>query len=106
MSKTAIQIKGRDQVATAVNKLLPQEQVTITGVNKPYYITVKSTIPLAHKIAICDIKKNEMIYKYGEEIGMATEQIKVGEYVHVHNCWGTKARRDTAEVQPNGGIQE
>ena len=51
-------------------------------------------IPFGHKIAICNILKNEQIIKYGEEIGIATMDIKVGEHVHVHNVDSTRGRGD------------
>lgn len=38
-----------------------------------------------HKIARKDIKKGEYIFKYGNIIGRATEDIKEGEWVHTHN---------------------
>ena len=38
-----------------------------------------------HKTALFDIKKGEDIIKYGYPIGIATEDIKVGEHVHSHN---------------------
>ena len=47
-----------------------------------------------HKIAVKDIKKDEIITKYGEEIGIATADIKVGEYVHVHNLDSMRGRGD------------
>lgn len=38
-----------------------------------------------HKIASVNIKKGEKIFKYGYPIGIATEEIKKGEWVHTHN---------------------
>ena len=38
-----------------------------------------------HKYALCDIKKDENIIKYGNPIGHATVDIKAGEHVHTHN---------------------
>jgi len=38
-----------------------------------------------HKYAIRDIAKGENVIKYGNPIGHATEDIKVGEHVHTHN---------------------
>ena len=38
-----------------------------------------------HKIAIKDISKGEDIVKYGLVIGVATKDIKMGQWVHVHN---------------------
>ena len=31
------------------------------------------------------IAKGSKVYKYGEEIGTATEDIEMGEWVHIHN---------------------
>ncbi len=45
----------------------------------------KDSIPKGHKFALKDIKKNEYIYKYGEIIGRAKEDIKKGGWVHTHN---------------------
>lgn len=56
--------------------------------------TVIGNIPYGHKIAIRDIKKDELIIKYGEEIGIATNDIKKGEYVHVHNLDSMRGRGD------------
>ena len=42
-------------------------------------------IPSGHKFALKDIKKGDFVYKYGEVIGRATEDIKEGEWVHSHN---------------------
>ena len=63
MSK--IVINDRDSVA-----------VTLTG---------EGNIPAGHKIAIKDVKKGEKVIKYGEIIGVAKEDIKTGDWVHVHN---------------------
>ena len=45
----------------------------------------KSEIPFGHKISLCDIDKGGLIYKYGQIIGKATENIKKGSHVHLHN---------------------
>ncbi|MGI6568808.1 MAG: UxaA family hydrolase [Erysipelotrichaceae bacterium] len=42
-------------------------------------------VEAGHKIALCNIKKNQPIIKYGESIGHATCLIKKGEHVHSHN---------------------
>ena len=43
------------------------------------------SLSTGHKTALFDIKKGEDIIKYGYPIGIATEDIKVGEHVHSHN---------------------
>lgn len=57
-------------------------------------VKVIGDVPYGHKIAVKDIKKDEIVTKYGEEIGIATADIKVGEYVHVHNLDSMRGRGD------------
>ncbi len=42
-------------------------------------------IPTGHKFALRDINAGEYVIKYGEIIGRATADIKMGEWVHSHN---------------------
>ena len=46
---------------------------------------VEVNLETGHKIALCDIKKDENIIKYGFPIGHATKDIKKGETVHTDN---------------------
>lgn len=91
--KAAIQIHTDDQVATAISELLPGDPVRIRGVHDEYEMEVREHIPTGHKIALCDIALHEEILKYGEVIGGATQAIAAGHHVHMHNCFGLKARR-------------
>ena len=38
-----------------------------------------------HKYAVYDIKKGEKIIKYGQVIGIATDDISKDDHVHSHN---------------------
>ncbi len=42
-------------------------------------------IPAGHKFALRDILCGDLVIKYGEIIGRATQDIKEGEWVHTHN---------------------
>ena len=53
------------------------------------------SIPFGHKIAIVRIGRNELVLKYGEVIGEATEPIEEGEHVHVHNVKSLRVRVET-----------
>lgn len=57
-------------------------------------ITLNSDIPRFHKIAIESIQKGELVYKYGEIIGDAIEDINIGDHVHVDNIESTRGRGD------------
>ncbi|WP_085523763.1 UxaA family hydrolase [Tuberibacillus sp. Marseille-P3662] len=48
-------------------------------------ITLKEDVPQGHKVALKPISKGEDIYKYGYPIGIATEAIGSGEWIHSHN---------------------
>ncbi|MBQ5952093.1 MAG: UxaA family hydrolase [Lachnospiraceae bacterium] len=48
-------------------------------------IVARQDIAVPHKMAVQDIKKGETIYKYGFFIGFATEDIRTGDHVHIHN---------------------
>ncbi len=47
-------------------------------------------IPLGHKIALKELKKDSSTIKYGHDIGRVVADIKPGEHVHIHNL---KTRR-------------
>jgi len=50
-------------------------------------ITIKALVevPLGHKLALADIKIDDTVMKYGNDIGRAVSDIPKGGYVHVHN---------------------
>jgi len=76
-----------DHVAVATDDLKKGKEVEIafldTGNKKN--LMVNEDIPFGHKIALKDIRKGDKIIEYGEVIGAATKDIKIGEHVHVHN---------------------
>ena len=46
---------------------------------------VKVSLTDGHKYAVKEIKKGEQVIKYGFPIGVATDNIQIGEKVHSHN---------------------
>lgn len=48
-------------------------------------IQAATEIPKNHKIALIRISKGDRVIKYGEVIGVATELIEKGDWVHTHN---------------------
>lgn len=57
-------------------------------------VTALESIPYGHKIALSPIAKGSQVTKYGEEIGIASADITVGEHVHVHNIESIRGRGD------------
>ena len=92
----AIVMKPVDNVATAVQVLEPNKKVLVDLAGEKISIKVTELIPFGHKFAIKAIKKGETIRKYGESIGAAIKNIKIGQHVHVHNLEGCRGRGDKA----------
>ena len=53
-------------------------------------------ISFGHKIAAFGINKGEAVIKYGQIIGFASQDIKPGEHVHIHNVEMKEFARDYA----------
>jgi altronate dehydratase small subunit len=88
-----IVINTEDNVATALMPLTKGESLSV-GSTSSVIITLLKDIPLGHKFALKDIMKGTPLIKYGETIGSATEDIKKGDHVHVHNVEGLRGRGD------------
>lgn len=92
----AIQAKPNDNVATifADGVFDGTQVVVLDAAGARTAMTVIGDIPYGHKLALCDIACGDQITKYGEEIGVASCDIRAGEYVHVHNLDSMRGRGD------------
>lgn len=88
-----IVIDIEDNVATALIPLTAGELLSVDS-SSSIKITILRDIPFGHKFALKDIKKGTPLIKYGETIGSATEYIKKGDHVHIHNVEGLRGRGD------------
>ncbi len=97
--KIALKVNDLDNVATIfANDIRDGMEVEIRDKKgEKEVIKVIGNVPYGHKIAVKDISKGEQIIKYGEEIGVATHDIKYGEYVHVHNLDSMRGRGDLVD---------
>mgnify|MGYP000851971635 FL=1 len=80
-----VKLKEKDNVATVTKALNAGEKAEYRFKGEDFEIEVKENIPLYHKIALEDIPKGSVIYKYGCKIGYALEDIKKGTHVHTEN---------------------
>jgi hypothetical protein len=74
-----------DNVAVALEPLLPATRVTVRGADEVMTIEARQEIPFAHKMAVRPISKGEAIVKHGVPIACATCDIETGDWVHAHN---------------------
>lgn len=70
-----------DNIAVATRELAAGSTVTVGGV----IIELRSRVDVGHKFAVHPIASGDRVIKYGAPIGVATMDIALGEYVHIHN---------------------
>lgn len=80
----AVILSDKDNVATALVDLPAGDYVLDSGAGQ-VVVAVPEDIKAGFKVALSEIDKGEPIYKYGYAIGLATQDIKSGNCVHVHN---------------------
>ena len=83
---SALCINPKDNVAVALDFIPSGRRVLLLNENgERTTLAVVGDIPLGHKIALKRIQKGAYVFKYGEKIGVATEDIGIGTHVHIHN---------------------
>ncbi|MDR3044455.1 MAG: UxaA family hydrolase [Desulfovibrio sp.] len=53
--------------------------------DKTVHITLRSDIPIGHKVALKDFAEGDTVFKYNTDIGKVVAPIRKGEHLHVHN---------------------
>ena len=82
MTPRAFQINPQDNVATLLEDA--GGVVQVLG-EQPQTIQLLETIQRGHKVALREIGVGEAVIKFGVRIGHATQPIKRGAWVHLHN---------------------
>jgi altronate hydrolase len=92
LSQVAVQLRPNDNVAVAARNLGEGADIELDGST----LHLSQRVGLGHKLALRDIKKGEAVYKYGQIIGFASNDIPAGSHVHVHNVAADAFERDYA----------
>jgi altronate hydrolase len=87
-----IRLNAEDDVVIARQQLMAgtvvdDEQVRVSGL-----------VPPGHKLAVRDIAAGAPVRRYGQIIGFASQAIRAGQHVHVHNLAMGSFDRDAAAV--------
>lgn len=90
-----LHLHSADNVAVAVRPLTSQESVEVAGRS----ITALESISAGHKIALRPIAQGEIILKYGHPIGLASQPIAAGAWVHCHNVTLEGFQRTVAQIE-------
>ena len=92
--KNALIIDSSDNVATVLEDIDLGDEVGARLGKETRAVEAAETIPFGFKVALVDIPEGGTVLKYGEAIGKASQPIKKGQLVHVHNIEGARGRGD------------
>lgn len=85
--KRTVKMDSLDQVSTALENIFIGDIVGVFDKKNQLLesLEAKENIPFGNKITLTYLKTGEIVFKYGEEIGETTKDIKRGELLHIHN---------------------
>ena len=96
--KNCFRVHPNDNVATLLEDAKTESVNLIPETARA--VKLNQPITLGHKVALVNIKTGESIIKYGIRIGIATRDIRLGDWVHLHNCTSlVDERAATLDVQ-------
>lgn len=82
-----------DDVAVAVRDTEPGEAAgALLDSGHRFSVSVKTAIPLGHKVALRDLAAEEAVTEYGVTIGLTRCDIAAGDLVHTHNIRSARWR--------------
>ncbi|WP_420842096.1 UxaA family hydrolase [Gulosibacter hominis] len=86
-----------DAVAVAVRDIEPGE-VSVAFLDGSPSVTVaaRHPIPLGHKVALANVASGDKVTEYSLPIGLATQDITKGDYVHTHNVRSARWQNSVA----------
>ena len=79
---SVIRVHERDNVAVALQELREGEEIGLPWGGR---LRMAETIPVSHKVALEDIAQGQVVYRYGQPIGVVSVPISRGQWVHSHN---------------------
>ena len=82
MTVRAIRMDARDNVAVVTTDVKADEAVHLDDGTE---VRATEDVPRGGKVALASIASGEIVRRYGETIGLATDDIAAGQHVHTHN---------------------
>jgi hypothetical protein len=104
--KPSFQIDIADNVGTALCAVEPGELILVQGGADAQRLEALESILLGHKVAIAEIPKGAFVIKYGAPIGITTDSVRPGEWVHLHNCRSQVDERSPLPDQLSDATQD
>lgn len=100
MKKGILLHEPGDDVGVAVMDIQAGEEIeAVTLEGQPVKsITVIENVPLGHKVAMREMPEGHHVQEYGRSIGYASQAIRLGAHVHVHNIKSLRWAASKAKV--------
>ena len=95
--KTIVVMSEHDNVGNAIEEIKENDRITYVIKGKSFELAATGAVPFGFKVAVKPIGKGSDIIKYNEVIGKASQAIRAGECVHIHNVEGKRGRGDLGE---------
>jgi altronate dehydratase small subunit len=86
----ALVINKSDSVGVAITEFKAGDVAAFKIGEEVSRIDITQDIPIYHKFSLIDVNEGDLVYKYGQVIGKAFQEIKVGQHVHTHNIAGIR----------------
>jgi hypothetical protein len=97
-------IHKNDSVVTLLDSGKAGDEITLIGEKTFLQLDLQEKIKEGHKAACKNIKQGEQVIKYGFPIGVATRDIRVGEWVHTHNIASNYDQQDSSPDLATGAF--
>lgn len=99
--KRCFQVDAIDNVSTMLDDA-ENEPVQVLGAGCDASLAIVGVATMGHKVALRDLTAGTPIVKFGVPIGVATRDIRRGEWVHLQNC---RSRLDirSSSLDPHSG---
>ncbi len=94
MAIRALLIHPDDHVAVVTEDVAVGDAVLAKSSSGSIEITATMEILAGHKIAARAVATGEPVLKYSEKIGLAIQDIAVGDHVHMHNLASDRVKVD------------
>jgi len=78
---SAFRIHPSDNVATLLGD--GADAVTLVGGGE---VALNEPVAMGHKVALADIAAGQPVVKFGIPVGIASQPVRAGDWVHLHNC--------------------
>lgn len=92
----ALQLNAADNVATLLQTCDSGRRVEVVDAAGELVVQLNAgqRIAVGHKIALRPLGCGEKVYKYGYVIGVTSQEVAAGQWVHTHNLDSCRGRGD------------